>query len=161
MTSIMIHNRFTNLPLPLIGALHRNLEEDISWAKQQANNDSSIQKVDNLNQSSDDLNSQDNDKNDFGVINFIILLSTCTFTEDSQFNFDGNNSNKSYNVTGNSSIIFDLFEDECYFQNCSSAVLFKCKESYYKDSPMVAMLIPISKLTVVINSIMKLTNNET
>lgn len=38
-TGILVHKRFTNLPLQLMTALHRNLEEDISWAKQQASED--------------------------------------------------------------------------------------------------------------------------
>lgn len=34
-TGLLLHKRFTNLPIQLVGALHRNLEEDISWAQQQ------------------------------------------------------------------------------------------------------------------------------
>lgn len=32
-TGLLIHKRFTNLPLELIGHLHKNLDEDLGWAK--------------------------------------------------------------------------------------------------------------------------------
>jgi hypothetical protein len=32
---LLIHKRFTNMPPELVSALHRNLEEDMSWAQQQ------------------------------------------------------------------------------------------------------------------------------
>jgi len=38
-TGLLLHKRFTNLPIQLVGALHRNLEEDVSWAQQQASDE--------------------------------------------------------------------------------------------------------------------------
>jgi hypothetical protein len=124
---LLLHKRFSNLPLQLVAALHANLEEDLGWAKH---------------------NHESNDKevNDFLSMNQILLLAACSSDD-----FKGKPSTSAMNVLGRSDLLFECFEDEVYLQNASSAFLFKSKAS--NGAPLLAALVPLTSLKKCIKEI--------
>eukprot|EP01038_Epipyxis_sp_PR26KG_P011686 gene11686-15648_t len=174
-TGLMIHKRFSNLPIQLIGPLHRNLEDDLLYAKQlsSSNSNFSNNKQNNFTFSDNNNNNKiltvdtsvvtsvasfiDDDDHLFNNIQYLLLFSPITSSHNDILS-TSTSSNNIIDVTGNSSLIFHLFEDEIFFQNCSIAYLFKPSSSisYIKQSLQVAMLIPVSKLKLCINNINKL-----
>ncbi len=98
---LMLHSRFPNLPLQLIGPLHKIVKDDIEWAKEQIS-------VTN---------------NPFTSINKIMLMAPCDLGEGYKY------SNCS-DITGqSSSVMFHNFEDDIYFQEALCSYLFKWDEN--------------------------------
>lgn len=147
---ILLHNRFANLPLPLIGALHKNLKTDLDWAKRQEEEeavDSSLRTTDRT----------------FSSVDMMCLISKSTLSSDG----DGGNSTKAlrgikvsadksvaFDVTGSSSLLFDLFEDEVYVQHARSVVYIR-QVSSLQGSFAIA-LVPVASYPAVITSIVEM-----
>lgn len=109
------------------------LLEDIAWAKQQSQTETS--------------------PNHFCDLKDIVVISKCTLGEGMKFSSPP--SSHSALVTGQtSSMIFENFEDEIYFQESQVSILCKSDEH---NSLFVAMLVPIARLEFIIESIRSLT----
>ena len=123
----MVHGRFINLPLKLIPHLHRNLLEDLEWIKsQKTSGESGITKKRSSGKDSSESNSsglstaeKESDKPSvevvdafFGIEN-ILILAPCSGRENAS---SSNSTASSHDVTGDSSVMFDNFEDEIFFQ---------------------------------------------
>jgi hypothetical protein len=122
-TGLLLHSRFTNLPLQLIGPLFRNVEHDLQWLK------------DGDNAASPTIVSQ------FGNINNILLLCPCSMSDSSENSrlTVGN----SIDITGSSSLLFDYFEDEIFFEEATSAALYRTEGL---NKTIAAILIPLSSM---------------
>ncbi len=176
-TGLLLHQRFSNLPIPLIGPLHRNLEEDLSWAKQRANIDgdayegdlsepSSSSRADsnskgntgkrNGTSSSSSSSSSSNSNNEkphfFAAVAWVLLLCPVSGAFLQDYDFSGD---RVYDVLGNSGLAFDSFEDEVYFQQAAAAAIFKpakaCNAAY--EQAVVAALVPLEKIKSCVNGI--------
>lgn len=167
-TGMLLHRRFTNLPIELIGALHRNLEEDISWAQQQANEGhqddesctASVLSPSKLS-TCPKINSHDNKSNFFVSARYVIMLCPCKVSRESKSFYKlsgGNGENNCYSILGSSNVVnYDCFEDEVYMQHASAAILFRPPKQYCPvDTDLVALLIHISKLKSCVNGICSL-----
>lgn len=129
-TGILLHKRFSNLPIQLVGPLHINLEEDLGWAQHNHESD-------------------DSEQNDFRSLQYIILLCACSLENETKFLHEG----KALDVLGNSGVLFEYFEDEIFAQNATSAYLFKSKSS---ATSLVAAIVPIASLKKCVNTICEL-----
>lgn len=123
---LFLHGRFVNLPLTLIPALHRQLHEDLIWASKQEKEASFP-----------------SDKEVFGSIEYLLLISQCHRPDAGSASSD---------ITSDSSVIFDNFEDEIYFQESLASVIFKptCAGG---GVTFGAALVPVSSLPLVVSSL--------
>jgi hypothetical protein len=170
-TGILLHKRFTNLPIQLVGALHRNLEEDISWAQQQASDEDDEEKSDNSGSSgssSSSAGAKPNklapSRNFFADARHVILLSECSVMGAGKGGSKGGTApvavgysladHACHSVLGScsSDIVFECFEDEVYLQHATAAVLFRPPKQHC-TTDLVALLVPISKLKTCVNGI--------
>jgi len=115
---VMLHQRFTNLPIQLIPSLHSNLLEDIGWARKLKEGDEGSEGGSYL---------------EFKSLQYVLLLSKC--------NLEGGTC--PLDVTGNSSLLFDSFEDECYAQSADVTILFQASRC---QTNIAASWIPVTKL---------------
>lgn len=163
-TGLLLHKRFTNLPIQLVGALHRNLEEDVSWAQQQASDEDDELALDECESSSSSANKPSSAKkikrqaNFFAEARYVLVLCECAVPKDkSAYTLTDN---ACYDVLGScSDIIFASFEDEVYLQHASAAVLFRPPKQHCLTD-LVALLVPISKLKTCVNGICALIPEE-
>lgn len=140
-TGLLFHHRFSNLPLQLIGHLHRNLEEDVVWAKQFATEEEAENSDINKSSSSSSSSGGTKTKNFFHTLSHVLLLCPVSGAEKT-FDLAGVT-----DVLGSSAVMFDMFEDEVYFQHATSAVLFKpAKGSNCGWEQLVAVMVPVNKL---------------
>lgn len=123
-TGIFLHQRFSNLPLELISHLHRNLDEDVGWAQQ-------------LHDTDTDGNAAQ-EASEFKSLQFVILLACCDIQGPKQ-----DIGSSAIDVSGSSSLLFHNFEDESYFQEAISTVLFKPPQSEHR---LCASLIPVASM---------------
>jgi len=128
-TGIFIHQRFANLPLELISHLHKNLDEDLGWAQQ-------------LHASNSDGNAAQ-EASDFKSLQFVILLACCDLQGGASQSKPDLSGSAVVDVSGNPSLLFHNFEDEAYFQEAISTVLFKPRQS---EHTLCASLIPVASL---------------
>ncbi len=141
--AMMLHARYTNLPLQLIAPLHSNLYEDFKWSKKEAK---SIPK--------DDPEKEEFDA--FVNIEYVLMLAIVT-SED----FKGGIKNGAVEVTGSSSLLFDSFEDEIYFNESLASVLFKLENVGEGSSGLcVASLVPVTSLEICNKSIETLVSSS-
>lgn len=129
-TGVLLHKRFSNLPIQLVGPLHLNLEEDLGWAQHNHESD-------------------DSEQNDFRSLQFILLLCACSLENEAKFLHEG----KAIDILGNSGVLFEYFEDEIFAQNAISAFLFRSKSS---TTSLVAAIVPIASLKKCVNAICEL-----
>ena len=128
-TIVLLHRRFTNMPLQLLSTLHRNVVEDVLWAKKGG-------------------------KAEFKAIDFV--LTFCVVLDggngdcgSKKKKAEGGSSSGSGNkssgvVTGNSSLMFESFEDEPYFQQSDHSVRFK--SAAMPAHSIVVCAVPIAAL---------------
>lgn len=133
-TGIYFHRKFSNLPLPLIEPLHKNLIEDLEWARENGCGEKSDSAV----------------PGNFEIDSVLCLTS---FANDPQRNHDTKRG-KAIEVTGSSSIMFDYFEDEVLVQQSTCSVLFS--HTFFKR-PIVVSLLEASKLRTCLKDIQKMT----
>lgn len=127
-TGALLHKRFSNLPIQLVGPLHINLEEDLGWAQHNHESD-------------------DSEQNDFRSMQYILLICKCSLVGgDSKLAQDG----KAVDVMGNSGLLFEYFEDEIFAENAIHSFLFRAKSS---ATPLVAAIVPIASLKKCVNTI--------
>lgn len=150
---ILLHNRFANLPLPLIGALHKNLMTDLDWTKQQEEEEA----IDSSQQTTDRT---------FSSLKMMCLISKCTLSNTTSSTSNGKGSKGSGNitssthdttvqdVTGCSSLLFDLFEDEVYAQHAEGILYLR--QVYSLQGPITLALIPVSAYPAIMSSISKM-----
>jgi hypothetical protein len=141
--------RFSNLPLPLISPLHKNLVDDLKWAQQDG---------EGL-----DLN--------FKPLTHVLLLTTASTSSSSSSSSSssrgggtgggGDSSGSSSSsapagsknikdVTGMSTVLFDNFEDDVFFQQAQGALAWQPSVS---KQTIVAALVPINKLNTCLSMI--------
>lgn len=126
-TGVLLHKRFSNLPIQLVGPLHINLEEDLGWAQHNHESD-------------------DSEQNDFRSMQYILLLCSCSLVGESNLV----ENSKAINVLGNSGLLFEYFEDEILTQNATSAYLFRPRGT---ATSLVAAIVPIACLKKCVNAI--------
>lgn len=159
-SGLLIHRRFSNLPLQLIGSLHENLVDDLAWAKQQLVDDDDH--TDSLIPAQKDSSSHSKkSSNFFAQLQYILLLCEGKVTSPG-------NTKHTRTATKDSSccdliasglknsITFNYFEDEVYMQHASAAVLFRPSRQHSCVDDMVCILVPISKLNACMESIKRL-----
>lgn len=151
-SGLLIHRRFSNLPLQLIGSLHENLVDDLAWAKQQPVDDD-----DHNTDSAQKKNSSRSMKhsNFFAHLQYILLICEGKVTS----------TGKTTTITSScdliasglkNSVTFNYFEDEVYMQHASAAVLFRPSRQHSCVDNMVCILVPVSKLNACMESIKRL-----
>ena len=125
-TLLFLHHRFSNLPIELIVPLFRNMLHDLEWVQSPENN--SAVPVTTVAQ--------------FSNIETIVFICPCSLsTEDnSKLLSEGD----CIDILGSSSVLFDNFEDETFFENCTSAILYN---SQGLKRSLAAMLLPLSKVS--------------
>jgi hypothetical protein len=154
-TGLLLHKRFTNLPIQLVGALHRNLEEDVSWAQQQATDDDE-EVVESTSSSGQKASKSNQGGNFFAEARNVVLFCECAVSKEGKSAYTLGEGNTCYNVLGScSDIIFACFEDEVYLQHATAAVLFRPAKTLC-TTDLVALLVPISKLKKCANGICEL-----
>jgi protein BCP1 len=123
---LFLHGRFVNLPLTLIPTLHKQLHEDLIWASEQ-----------------ETKAALSTDKKIFGSMEYLLLISQCHRPEAGSASSD---------ITSDSSVMFDNFEDEIYFQESLASVMFKptCAGG---GATFGAAIVPVSSLPLVISSL--------
>ena len=156
-TGVLLHRRFANLPIELVCHLHRNLDEDLGWAKT----------LDESVDGSGDASSAD-DHVDFKELTYVLLLCSCELagagveaSSNSKSNSSSSSSSgsgsgggkKIRDVTGSSEILFDYFEDDVYFAQASACYFFHPAATH---AGIVATLLPVSSFKTCANEIMKM-----
>jgi len=144
-TGVLLHKRFSNLPLELVGALHANLEEDLGWAQQKHEADDGDYTSDKRTES---------DKGDFRALQYILLLAAASIKNEGKLLANG----KALDVVGSADVLFEYFEDDIFCQNATAAYLFKTKVS---EHALVAALVPITSLKKCVNSVRQLIPSAT
>jgi len=179
---VLLHKRFTNMPPELVSALHRNLEEDMSWAQQQAaeeedeeDAEKKSKKAAKASSNSSSSSQPEQGGNFFASARYVISLCECVVSKDKKTKQSEylltpsrlspgtgitaapspTEGSYCYNVLGScSGLAFELFEDEVYLQHAVAAVLFRPPRNTCADNiDLVALLLPISKLKTCSNSI--------
>jgi hypothetical protein len=138
-TGIMLHRRFTNLPLELIAPLHSNLEEDVVWCIHSAERETDAAKI------GIDGVARNDELMCFAAMSDILVINVCRL--DGTTLADGNCCEI---MGGNASLMFDAFEDEIYMQNAKASVLFKSKDS---PNALLVALVPLAKFKKCTNEI--------
>ena len=144
---VLLHRRFSNLPLDLIGPLHKNLKEDIDWIlSDQTELDESIIKT-------------------FANIQNLIILATCKVLGDNKSDkskiLKDVREGRGVNLINSPSIIsFDYFEDEIFLSEASEATLIKNNASSDNFDCIAIMVLSINKLKDCIRSIDKLSCSD-
>jgi hypothetical protein len=151
-TGVMVTQRFTNLPIQLITALHKNLEEDFKWIKSQSSQSSSS--VSAKKKAKHDKGSNNDNIDDdvaaLSTLKYAILFSTCSIVEDNNTKKRKEEKQKeeSFNLLGRkSSVIFNNFEEESYFDYADAAIVFQPNLSCIPSKHVAAALISMSKLS--------------
>jgi hypothetical protein len=128
---LMFYRKFSNLPLELISPLHQSLGDDLHWAME--------------NTVSKDISA---DQEFYKKMTHVALICPVSGT-------DGIVVNKTaVDVTGNSTLLFDYFEDEIYHQRASLSLLFK--STITKNSLTLAALVPVKSLKSCVKDIQDL-----
>eukprot|EP01032_Pedospumella_encystans_P010243 gene10243-11992_t len=160
-TGLLLHKRFTNLPIQLVGALHRNLEEDISWAQQQASDEDDDLALDESESSTSSASKSKKSaasarpSNFFAEVRNVLLLCECAVPTEGKSAYALGDST-CHSVLGScSDVVFACFEDEVYLQHASAAVLFRPPKQHCLTD-LVALLVPVSKLKTCVNGICEL-----
>lgn len=152
-TGVLLHRRFANTPIELVGHLHRNLEEDLGWAKS----------LDDSVDGSGDASSAD-DQVAFKEMTYVLLLSSCDLSGSgdasgsaSKGSSSGSSSSSSggkvRDVTGSSEVLFDYFEDDVYFEEASACYFYRPAAT---STGIAAILLPVSSFKSCANKIMKM-----
>ena len=148
-TAVMIQGRFINLPLQLIPSLHGALLGDLEWAQNEENSVGKKKVKQTSASSGDDTAVEVEPK--FSEIEYVLLLSPCT----RQVDKGQDQSTFSPDVTNDSSsLLYDHFEDEIYFQESLASIFFKPRCA---DTTFAAALVPVSSLSACVEGIKKLT----
>ena len=124
-TLLLLHTRFSNLPLELIAPLFRNVIHDLEWVQSSENN--SAVTVTTAAQ--------------FIGVEQILLICPCSFVESAATKIHAGGC---VDICGSSSVLFDNFEDETFFEECTAAVMYQTKGL---KKTVAAILFPVSKLT--------------
>lgn len=161
-TGLLLHKRFTNLPIQLVGALHRNLEEDMSWAQQQATDEDESAQENAVTSGSSSAGKNTAQKgNFFAEVRNLVLFCECTVSKEGRSTYalsegSASSAGTCYNVLGScSDVVFANFEDEVYLQHASAAVLWRPPRSLC-NTDLIALLVPVSKLKKCANGICEL-----
>jgi len=147
-TGLLLHRRFYNLPLELIGHLHRNLGEDLGWAQGRAESDDG---------SGDGSSAEEHAT--FKVITHMLLLAPCESLSSGETKGSSSSSSSDAHdvrdVTGSSSIMFENFEDDVYFQEATCAFYIK-PDASIASTPMVVSLIATSSFGACVQGVSRL-----
>lgn len=140
---ILLYDRFVNLPVELIYHLSRNLKEDLDWITTTATN----------SEISAELIAQ------FRSIRKLIFFVPL-YANESSSSSSSSSASTVEDVTGRSTIIFDRFEDETYFQHADVAFQIKLGTKPFKISNYVMMVVPKSKLGTIVDELQTLLNYQ-
>jgi hypothetical protein len=124
LTGLYIHARISNLPLPLVAAMHKNLVEDVAWARTHKDEVEGAQ--------------------DFAEMQYVLLLAPCAPAAGDHAPVR--------DATGGAaaSLLFDNFDDELLAQEAVSSIFFRPGHS---STPLVAALIPFASISNCVQSI--------
>lgn len=129
-TLMMLHARFSNLPLELIAPLFRNIEHDLEWVQHSENTAVAVSTAEHFNGTE-----------------HVLLICPCSFSEESKVKIPGGGC---IDICGSSDVLFDNFEDETFLEECAAAVLY---QSQGLKKTLAAILIPASKLKKCTNTL--------
>jgi hypothetical protein len=132
----------------LIGPLYDNILEDINWAKSKA------EKVKENMEKGQSLSSPPPLGVDrFSDIEYVVIFSPCSRGTGSS----KAQSSQSVDITGDSSMLFDNFEDEIFCQESVATVYFRPSNAgSSQNSGIAAALLPVSSLSTCIREIKKM-----
>jgi hypothetical protein len=117
---ILLHSRFANLPIQLISPLHKNIIDDIKWAKTEGTESEKALKS-------------------------VLLLSVCNISDIENGNKKSSKSEALVSDTsGSSNVIHDYFENDIFCQH--SIGVLQMKSSFMPNKTLSASLIEIDKL---------------
>jgi hypothetical protein len=126
---ILLHHRFSNLPVPLIGPLFRNLENDVSWVQSSAEI------------KSPELSSR------FSAISDLILFCPCSLLSGVEIALGA-----SLDILGSSSsVMLDSFEDEMFLEHAEGAAVYRPRERF--RSPVAVICISLNAFKVCIQKL--------
>lgn len=138
---MLFHDRFVNFPLELIYQLHRNLSDDLSWILDPNQRSSEI--------SSDLLES-------FDQMKYVVIFRPCAPESETTASSSSQTDLKVQNVTGSSSVMFDYFEDDVYFEQAEHAWKLKLDPKLFKVSNYIMMVVPKQNISQIANSLQTL-----
>jgi hypothetical protein len=122
-TGLFLHVRISNLPLGLVSPMHRNLQEDLAWAREQQ-------------------------EGDFTALSSLLLLSRGSLSDSCDLG------KGAVDVTQNSAVLFDCFDDEIMAQEAVASILYR--PSHSSGSPVVASLVPLATIPKAVQAITEL-----
>lgn len=134
---ILLYDRFVNLPVELIYHLSRNLKEDLDWITTSTNNEISNEVIAQFR----------------SIKKLIFFVPLC---ENESSSSSSSSSSTVEDVTGRSTIFFNRFEDETYFQHADVAFQMKLGSKPFKTSNYVMMVVPKSKLGTIVDELQTL-----
>ena len=175
---MLLHRKFSNLPLELVTPLHANLADDLEWAigggssgdssratskspghlpaaSASASASASTSMSTDSGTSSDAIAAEadegEGDTAEYRHIDHLLLICNVTQNELSARISPGG----ALDVTGfsTSALLFDYFEDEIYHQQAACSVLFRSKLC---PGPLAAVLVPCAALKRVCTEIQRL-----
>lgn len=138
---MLFHDRFVNFPLELIYQLHRNLSDDLSWILDPNQRSNEI--------SSDLLES-------FDQMKYVVIFRPCAPESEAAGSASSQTDLKVQNVTGSSSVMFDYFEDDVYFEKAEHAWKLKLDPKLFKVSNYIMMVVPKQSISQIANSLQAL-----
>lgn len=160
-TGLFIHRKFSNLPLALVEPLHRNLLEDLNWAKGNISKSTASACITANAPSLEPKHSRavettgesegKNEANDcsfFEPLDHVVLICPCR--RDSHSGGASAAGGRAIEVTGSSHLMFDYFEDDIYFQQATCVFHFTTSRSPHA---LAAMLLPLAKLKKCVDDI--------
>lgn len=136
---LLFHDRFVNLPLELIVQLHRDLSDDLAWILDSSKRSNEI-----------------TDKIVEGFENMEYVVMFRPVVPESDNSSSSSTDIKVQNVTGSSSIMFDYFEDELYFEQAEYAWKLKLDPKLFKVSNYIMMVVPKHSISLIVEGIQKI-----
>lgn len=132
-TGVLLHSRFANLPLELIGPLLRNLDHDIEWA---------VGPEAATAPSSAEVGAQ------FRAMKSFLMIVPCTTPSELR-------KGSAVSILGSSSAaVLEYFEDDVFLQRASAAVAFRPADPF--RPPVAVMLMPCAALKPCIQEVFAL-----
>ncbi len=131
---VLLHGRFSNFPPQLIYELHRNLYEDVKWAK-------------GVSETEEDLEVEV--VKSFKSMKNVFVLSPCSFNE----SYGKSSFQPFTQLIGSNDIMFHNFEDDFYFQHADEAYYINLPTEQFRYKDHVLMMINISSLDKILDSL--------
>jgi hypothetical protein len=144
-TGLFLHRKVSNLPLQLISPLHRNIFDDLQWARSQSENGIKSSAATEL--TAEDLA----DLQAFKQLECLFLISTLSIEANSSLSAAVKKSGYVEIGPGDSSLMYDALEDEIYHKNSTCAFVFNCSE--VSEKPLAVMMLHVDGFETAVKEI--------